>query len=217
MAVRKRRRTSRTRRRKNNFWLDRGRLRLSNVLLVTLLAGLAFLLALGWLGKFSQTKSVTSTISDSQKRQFIEQILPAAQQQQQRYHLLTSITLAQAALESNWGQSTLASKNHNLFGIKSSQKNSQLLTTQEYVNGRWITVQARFAVYANWSESIAAHTQLLLKGTQWDQNHYQAIFQTNDYQQAAQILQAKGYATDPNYAQKLIDLIKKYHFNQYDQ
>lgn len=215
MAVRKKRRTSQ--RRKNNFWFARGRLRLSNVLLIILLAGLAFLLALGWLGKFSQTKPVTATIDDTQKRQFVEQILPAAQQQQQRYHLLTSITLAQAALESDWGQSTLASKYHNLFGIKSSQKKSQLLTTQEYVNGDWITVQARFAVYADWSESIAAHTQLLLNGTRWDQNRYRAIFQTTDYQQAAKILQAQGYATDPNYAQKLIDLIKEYHFNRYDQ
>nr|AIA90369.1 glucosaminidase [uncultured Lactobacillus sp.] len=59
------------------------------------------------------------------KKAFIEQILPAAQQQQEQHHILTSITLAQAALESDWGQSQLASKYHNLFGIKKAIKQIQ--------------------------------------------------------------------------------------------
>ncbi|WP_281165912.1 glycoside hydrolase family 73 protein [Liquorilactobacillus sicerae] len=205
------------RRRKNNFWYDRGHLRASSLLLIFLLVFLVFLITLGWLGKFSRNNQNAVTIDNTQKKAFIEQILPAAQQQQQSHHLLTSITLAQAALESDWGQSQLANKYHNLFGIKSNQTNSKLLTTKEYVNGSWITVEARFAVYNNWTASIAAHTQLLLNGTKWDKNHYQTVLQADNYRQAAQALQTQGYATDPAYAQKLIEVIEKYHLNRYDQ
>lgn len=75
-------------------------------------------MSLGLIGRWAVNTPTVSQISDQQKRQFIEKILPAAQQQQRENHILTSITLAQAALESDWGQSELASKYHNLFGIK---------------------------------------------------------------------------------------------------
>ncbi|KRM04879.1 lysozyme [Liquorilactobacillus ghanensis DSM 18630] len=214
---RKPRRKVKRRSSKSGFWFERGKLRLSSFLLVLLLGGLVFLLTLSLIGKWSSNTPTTSQISDQQKRQFIEKILPAAQQQQQQYHLLTSITLAQAALESDWGQSELASKYYNLFGVKSDQPGSKLLTTSEYVNGQWIKVTARFAVYQNWNDSITAHTKLFVNGTAWDHQHYRAVLTAQNYQQAAQALQQHGYATDPGYAQKLINLIQEYQLNKYDK
>lgn len=161
-----------------------------------------------------QNEQVVSAQSDQTKEQFIASLVPVAKEEQQRYGVLASITLAQAALESDWGKSELSAKYNNLFGIKST--NGSLMTTKEYVDGQWITIKDTFAVYSSWDESVRAHTQLFVSGTDWNKAHYQTVLTATDYTQAAQALQDQGYATDPNYAQKLIALIKEYNLNQYD-
>nr|WP_235807534.1 glycoside hydrolase family 73 protein [Ligilactobacillus ceti] len=150
------------------------------------------------------------------KKAFIEKIAPVAQQEQKDYQIFASIILAQAALESDWGRSELATKYNNLFGVKGTGVNSALMKTKEYINGQWIVVKANFRVYPSWSASVKDHTQLLVKGTDWDRAHYQTVVQAGNYQKAARALQQEGYATDPNYADKLINLIEKYDLNQYD-
>ena len=59
---------------------------------------------------------------ERQRKQFIKTIAPVAQKVDKSYDLLPSITIAQACLESNYGQSQLAQKYNNLFGVKSSNK-----------------------------------------------------------------------------------------------
>lgn len=162
----------------------------------------------------SQDAQVVSAQSDQTREQFIASLVPVAQEEQQRYGVFASITLAQAALESDWGKSELSSRYNNLFGIKSP--NGSLMSTREYVNGEWITIQDTFAVYSSWEESVRAHTQLFVNGTDWNRSHYQSVLDATSYTQAAQALQDRGYATDPNYAQKLISLIQEYNLNQYD-
>lgn len=177
-------------------------------------------LCLGWLQIIhlgSQTQNPSTGIQNHQKEAFIKKVVPVAKSEQKRAHVFASITIAQAALESDWGKSELSSKYNNLFGIKAGpNQNGEYMTTKEYVNGQWITVSARFMVFENWNESIQAHTQLLVNGTTWNPSHYAAVIQAKNYQEAALALQEKGYATDPQYAQKLINLIKTYHLDQYD-
>lgn len=55
-----------------------------------------------------------------------------------------------------------------------------------------------------------------VNGTDWNTDHYGPVLQAKNYEQAAWALQNQGYATDPNYAEKLIALIKQYNLNQYD-
>ncbi|WP_203632732.1 glycoside hydrolase family 73 protein [Lacticaseibacillus suibinensis] len=151
-------------------------------------------------------------------RVFIKRIAPYAQEMQRQYSVLASITLAQAILESDWGQSTLASEYHNLFGVKGTDPNtSRELATKEYVNGKWITVKARFRVYANDEASVKDHALLLVYGTKWNAHLYDPVRQATDYQTAAKALQTAGYATDPTYANKLIQIIETYNLTQYDQ
>lgn len=190
--------------------------KLPDLILIVLLVTLISVQTIKWIDQRQEPARIERESPQQTKTDFIKQLVPSAQKQQRQYHVFASITLAQAALESNWGQSELSARYHNLFGIKSDQPNSPQLTTKEYVNGQWITVKARFASYASYDESIAAHTQLFVNGTGWDASHYQAVLAAANYQQAAQALQAKGYATDPGYAQKLIDLIQEYHLDQYD-
>jgi flagellum-specific peptidoglycan hydrolase FlgJ len=128
---------------------------------------------------------------------------------------LASITLSQAILESDWGKSTNATENNNLFGVKSAS--GRLMTTQEYYDGAYHTVKRRFAVYDSWHASLVDHAKKLAYGTTWDSQHYAAVIKATDYQTAAQALQTAGYATDPSYAQKLINIIQKYDLQRYDR
>ncbi|WP_430521948.1 glycoside hydrolase family 73 protein [Limosilactobacillus ingluviei] len=151
------------------------------------------------------------------KRLFIQAIAPEAQAMQSKYHVYASITMAQAILESDWGSSKLAADYHNLFGIKGEGANSKVLSTKEYTNGKWVVIKGRFRVYDSWAESIKDHTQLMVKGTSYNEQNYQAVIDATNYQEAARALQKAGYATDPDYAAKLINVIKTYQLDRYDQ
>lgn len=197
---------------KFKFLYVNGKLRLSDLLLVVILLSLLFVQFIKWSSVNNNTQM--TKIEDVKKEEFVEKIAPIAQDEQRKYHTFASITIAQAALESNWGQSELATQYYNLFGVKSDT--GGLMTTKEYVNGQWIVVRARFAIYQSWRESIEQHTALFVDGTSWDSSHYQAVLSADNYVEAAQALQQRGYATDPNYAQKLISLIKTYNLDKYD-
>ncbi|WP_230912369.1 glycoside hydrolase family 73 protein [Agrilactobacillus fermenti] len=153
-----------------------------------------------------------------EKQAFIDQIAPYAKQLQTQYHILPSITVAQAILESDWGNSQLASQYKNLFGVKSDDpNNSQLLDTQEYVDGSWHTVKGHFRVYDSYDASLLDHAKLLAEGTSWNAQQYTHVLNATNYVDAAKALQQDGYATDPDYATKIIQIIEKYHLTKYDQ
>lgn len=148
---------------------------------------------------------------------FIEEISLISQQMQEKYGVRASISIAQAILESEWGKSDLAALYNNLYGIKSSDPSqSVLLETTEYVNGEAITLQQHFKVYDSIVSSVEDHAKLIAEGTSWDATLYQPVLQAKTYQEAAVALQEAGYATDPNYPKKIIDLVELYELYQYD-
>ena len=65
-------------------------------------------------------------------------------------------------------------------------------------------------------ESLDDHTMLFVNGTNWDPKLYAGVLTATDYRQAAQALQSAGYATDPDYASKIISVIETYNLEQYD-
>lgn len=153
-----------------------------------------------------------------ERKAFIQKIGPIAQQVDQEFDLLPSITIAQACLESNYGQSSLSQKYNNLFGVKGTNPNtSAILTTKEYEKGKWLVVKARFQIYDSYEASIRAHARLFQKGTSWNAYQYQHVLAAKDYQTQAKALVKDGYATDPNYANKLIKLIEEYHLDRFDK
>ncbi|HAR1451267.1 TPA: glycoside hydrolase family 73 protein [Enterococcus faecium] len=170
-------------------------------------------------------KNLASPFTDNQQeneaqshQQFIERLVPHAQELQDGYGVLPSIILGQAILESNWGKSTLASKYNNLFGIKAYGDQKKVsLETKEFVNEEWITIQGDFKVYDSWEQSMDDHTQLFVQGVDWNPALYEKVITATNYQEAAQALQDAGYATDPGYAQKIIQVIETYQLNQYDR
>ncbi|MBK3913002.1 glucosaminidase domain-containing protein [Listeria ivanovii] len=154
----------------------------------------------------------------SKEQNFLNELSPHAQEIQEKHGILTSITLAQAILESDWGQSDLAQKGNNLFGVKGKSPQPLVtMSTKEFVDGEWIEVNANFRKYKDWNESLDAHAELFLSGTTWNKDKYNGVVAADDYKKAAQELQAAGYATDPDYAEKLTTIIENYDLQLYDR
>lgn len=128
-----------------------------------------------------------------------------------------SLTIAQAILESAWGDSGLTQRANNLFGIKGKgPAGSVTMPTKEFSGGKWINVDAAFRAYNNWAESIADHSALILGGTRDKPNRYHGVLWA-DYRTACHEIWRGGYATDPTYPQKLIGLIETHKLYQYDE
>jgi flagellum-specific peptidoglycan hydrolase FlgJ len=153
-----------------------------------------------------------ATVGTRNQQAFISLIAPGAVAAQQRYGVPASVTIAQAIEESAWGQSSLAARYHNLFGIKGSgPAGSVTLPTQEYENGIWVTIDAQFAVYHNDAESVADHAELLAT------SGYYTRAMADRAQPDAFANDLTGvYATDPDYGANLIALMKLYNLYQYD-
>ena len=143
---------------------------------------------------------------------FIQSIAPGAISGWQKYHVLPSITAAQAILESGWGRSTLTTNAHNLFGIKGSY-NGQSVTmpTREVYNGKSVTVNANFRVYPSNAASLEDHGRFLNVNSR-----YHNLLGDTNYQSVANKLRQDGYATSPSYASSLISLIQTYNLAQLD-
>ncbi|AYW48719.1 N-acetylmuramoyl-L-alanine amidase [Tetragenococcus osmophilus] len=154
---------------------------------------------------------------DMTKQEFIERLQPHAEELQEGYGILPSIIIGQAILESNWGSSQLAHEYNNLFGVKAEGEQDKVsLETKEYVNQQWVTIEGDFRVYHSWEESMDDHTMLFVNGVDWDPQKYEEVLTAQDYQQAAEALQEAGYATDPDYSNKVKNVIENYQLDQYD-
>lgn len=145
--------------------------------------------------------------------EFINKIGLMAREDMSKTSILASLTIAQAILESNWGRSSLSQEpNNNLFGIKGEYNGSYVtFPTQEYENGKWVTINAKFRKYPSWKESIADHSALFNR-----LDRYKNLRGCKDYRLACKYVREDGYATDPSYTTKLINLIEKYHLNRFD-
>jgi flagellum-specific peptidoglycan hydrolase FlgJ len=143
---------------------------------------------------------------------FISLVAPGAVAAQQRYGIPAAVTIAQAIDESGWGQSDLATADHNLFGIKGTgPAGRDALPTKEFENGAWVTRTASFRVYHNIAESIEDHSQLLATGSA-----YQRAMANRSVPDAFANALTGVYATDPGYGSHLIALMRLYHLYQYD-
>ncbi|MDR9852415.1 glycoside hydrolase family 73 protein [Paenibacillus sp. VCA1] len=146
---------------------------------------------------------------------FIAKIAPLAVADQSKTGVPASLTIAQAALESSWGESRLAAQANNLFGIKGEGPAGSIrMQTSEYVRGAWVQIFAYFRMYHNWEESMQDHSRLIVNGPAGDRRYRDAL--NTDGRSAARAVAKAGYATDPQYADKLVQIMDKYGLYQYD-
>ena len=148
----------------------------------------------------------TATTPDATKTNFIQDLWPQAQAAGQVLGVDPRHLIAQAALETNWGQSLPADaagrSSNNLFGIKASADWSGAAVssaTQEFQNGVATNTSAQFKAYATPAQSFQDYVALLRNNPR-----YSAALNTGSNVQAfAAGLQRGGYATDPDYANKI--------------
>lgn len=134
--------------------------------------------------------------------------------------ILKSVTIAQAILESNWGQSYLSKYAKNLFGIKASSDWQgayiEAKTKEQDKAGNETTILAKFRKYDSYKDSILDHDKFFTS-TPWRVKNYKRVLEATDYIQQATALQMCGYATDTKYAAKLINLIEQHKLQRFDE
>ncbi|MCE0488495.1 flagellar assembly peptidoglycan hydrolase FlgJ [Pantoea sp. Mb-10] len=154
--------------------------------------------------------SPASLPSDS--NDFIAQLAQPAKVASQQSGIPHHLILAQAALESGWGQRQILTRDgkpsYNVFGIKASgdwQGETTDIMTTEYDGGVAKKVRASFRVYGSYMEALSDYVKLLSRNPR-----YAAVTNATSPEQGARALQAAGYATDPKYAQKLVGMIQQF-------
>jgi Mannosyl-glycoprotein endo-beta-N-acetylglucosaminidase len=134
----------------------------------------------------------------------------------ERSGIPASITLAQGIHESSWGRGELAKNSNNHFGIKCKDYwgGSSFYFKDDDYDRRGNLIKSCFRAYENPEKSYLDHTEFLMKTA-----HYQRLFKysNTDYRRWAKGLKSCGYATDKEYANKLIRTIEKYKLYKYDR
>ena len=140
-------------------------------------------------------------------QQYFNQYKDIAIEQMQRYHIPASITLAQGVFESGAGKSELAVRGNNHFGIKCNGWNGRRTYHDDD------EANECFRAYDSAYESYEDHSKFLVNSPR-----YRQLFslKKTDYKGWAKGLKAAGYATNPQYAYKLIEIIQLYKLYQYD-
>lgn len=148
------------------------------------------------------------------QNEFIETVASVAVNLWPVYHVLPSVTIAQAIHESGWGKSDLATNANALFGIKAASTwNGMTYTikTWEIVNGARAYVNAKFRAYTSWEESVTDHAFFLNANTR-----YKNIIGNTNANEICELLYKDGYATDTQYPAKLKSIISRYNLTKYD-
>ncbi|MCI1290726.1 MAG: glucosaminidase domain-containing protein [Lactobacillus sp.] len=145
---------------------------------------------------------------------FLQSAVPQAQAAAYKYGVYPSVMLAQAILESGWGQSQLAqAPNYNLFGIKGSYNGQSVnMGTSEYGSSGYYNTNANFKKYPNYQASFEDNGATLRNNPQYYIKTW--LENASSYQQATAGL--KSYATAPNYTSQLNSIIATYNLTQYD-
>ncbi|CAH1904223.1 putative peptidoglycan hydrolase FlgJ [Candidatus Nitrotoga sp. HW29] len=147
------------------------------------------------------------------QQDFVRRMAPHAAQASQETGVPTHLVMGQAALESGWGRREIrlpdGSTSFNLFGIKAggnwNGKVAEVVTT-EYHNGVASRQVEKFRAYSSYAEAFSDYAHLLR-----DNPRYAQVLQSGQGSPPAlaRALQRAGYATDPDYADKLVKVMNR--------
>ena len=149
---------------------------------------------------------------------YIDRFQAIAIEEMNRTGIPASITLAQGLLESNWGRSELAVQGNNHFGIKCGNDwaGEVHYRHDDEFHDSGARKESCFRVYESPEESYYDHSEFLTDPKKTERYGFLFQLATDDYESWAHGLSKAGYATDPKYAQKLIQIIEKYKLSNYD-
>ncbi len=159
--------------------------------------------------------TTVQAITPSEQQAYLMRFAPLAIAEMQRFAIPASIKLAQSIVESNWGTSKLAREGNNYFGIKCKDwwDGETIREWDDDYDEQGQLMASCFRKYPNVAASFEDHSLFLL------QDRYRILFtlDVRDYKGWAQGLQACGYATNPHYAELLIQTIETYQLYRYDE
>jgi flagellar protein FlgJ len=158
------------------------------------------------------TKAQVSPVRFKSKQQFVETVWPLAKQAAKALNVPAKAILAQAALESGWGrhvsQSAGGINSHNLFNIKADdgwRGPKVIVDTLEFEHGVAKRQKAAFRAYASYADCFHDYVKFLKSNPRYQQ----ALAESKSAEDFARKLHQAGYATDPAYADKLIDIMQR--------
>lgn len=152
--------------------------------------------------------ALSAQTRNKQYEAYIKQYRDLAVEEMKKYHIPASITLAQGLLESGAGQSALARKSNNHFGIKcGGDWSGRTVSHNDDARGEC------FRAYKHPKQSYEDHSKFLAS-----RSRYASLFKLKitDYKGWARGLKKAGYATNPRYADQLIGIIELYDLHKYD-
>ena len=160
----------------------------------------------------SSASALPSPYSANYQQNFMNRMLPHALQASQSSGVPPQLMLGQAALESGWGKREIhmpdGSNSYNLFGIKAGANwNGKVanVTTTEYQGGAPTKQVASFRAYSSYAEAFKDYAHMLSSNPRYAP----VLQQGGDTAGMAQAIQKAGYATDPNYADKLSSIMSQ--------
>lgn len=132
------------------------------------------------------------------------------------YPLFTSVVIAQACLETGFGTSQMMMKSHAIFGIKATKSWKGLVynskTKECYNNSNFVEINACFRAYKSYEESISDYFDLICKSSR-----YRKALTTDTPKECITEIKKGGYATDPNYITKIMNIIERGNLTKYDK
>ena len=143
------------------------------------------------------------------REDFFAAYAPLAQEVGKKYDLYPSVILAQAAVESNFGESELSRNYNNYFGIKGK---GVVLPTIEMEGERKMAVEDGFRTYNSARESFYDYGKLIAKA-----NRYAPVREAESAEAYARALHPAGYSTNPRYGDILVQMMKDYNLMIYDE
>ena len=147
----------------------------------------------------------------NEKEKFIAELYPEARNISQETGMSWELILAQAALETGWGQKVLPGT-YNLFNIKADQgwhgakKTINNVWEQDRKTGKDIYIDQSFRVYDSYKDALRDRVQFLKSNPRYGKAGYFEDGTLGDLRKEADALQTAGYATDMNYSEKLAKL-----------
>lgn len=149
-------------------------------------------------------------------QEFIEQVAKFVQKYAAQYGIkVHSPIIAQAILESGWGNSKLAARYHNYFGLKCGTKwtgkSVNMTTQEEYTVGTLTTIKDNFRVYDSMEEGIKGYFEFIQLA------RYQNLKGITDPKKYLETIKADGYATSSTYVTNNMKLIEQHNLMKYDK
>ena len=151
----------------------------------------------------------------TEQKNFIEKIAVAVNKYKDSYNIkVASPIIAQAIIESGWGESQLAAKYNNYFGLKCGSawtgKSVNMTTSEEYIPGVHTNIRDNFRVFDSLEEGVKGYFEFI------NYSRYANLKGVTDPETYVKNIKADGYATSSTYVSTLMNTIKSYNLTQYD-